>query len=916
MDLPTNVSIRSIGNNSFASDDGSFRSARRIHPTRRRPKRAATGGFGTVLRSVLPTSSRNGHYDDHRKKSRNPKNKSAIFLNIFCSDIIVSTAFTLGRMKYVRETPIVTQLELEDLIDRRDQSLFLEVQDLITADSRPWDYIKLVDHLYESEERYDRYLALKGELWRLVEDDVRLRKIPLQFQAIMELQRGSRIASVIAFLQRIHDSVDLQSVEFEGALFGYLPARIPTKLQELFNHGCLRETVILKVSYQIPGRLGTHEARSLDEKAGTLALDSSTNDTQLELWETHRSEELGDNSVLMGKARTIKVLASCIGNLSDMKAAICKQRQRTDRETAVAGESFVRKHGNELVESRSGDGVEHMGRRILHRSPSGQENARKDKCRPLQYKQMQHSPASNMNKLKRRSTMPSSIECPSSSDPHSSLECSSIDGAGLRKEKYPTKSEQKVLSEESKAAEMVSNASRCAERKRHILTRSNTLPRQSSLDLPSQDFDVSSQLLASAQRKGVKSDNPPGATQEATQKKTESATVSAHGRKLLSAIDDVSAFREKPLTTSKGLPHPSDQKRSSNSSNFTDGEHAHPKTEPIPRRLRIERTRSMDRSVNRSRLQASKPASCGSHSNSTREHPDTTRMQAVTGASTGRVPSTCREALRGNKLDAALFKKSASSGKSNRTRRKSKSSDEMSAAEISPFQKLINVTASMENKAESGPGESSDDKDSAMDTLLDDLADVATLPMVNPSTANAQSALENQMLYSSISMLDIFGADTSGKDEHVQGVGEGPSESSLATYTKFALSSSELTVDYWTDSSSEAPLSGHLSAMNLAKARGKKAKSRHASCHKSMSDLQPSTKSSSKKKKKTRKVTTSAPSTVMTGPLAPHRFCSSMVTSMEYGDDDDSKGLESTVDHAFKDQEPDFQWQTNGLLYR
>lgn len=44
-------------------------------------------------------------------------------------------------MQYAQELPQITQLELEDLIERQDVSLFLEVRNIILAEQRKWEQL-------------------------------------------------------------------------------------------------------------------------------------------------------------------------------------------------------------------------------------------------------------------------------------------------------------------------------------------------------------------------------------------------------------------------------------------------------------------------------------------------------------------------------------------------------------------------------------------------------------------------------------------------------------------------------------------------------------------------------------------------------------------------------------------------------
>ncbi|CAB9503735.1 expressed unknown protein [Seminavis robusta] len=347
-------SRRAPSRRNLMQQQSSQRSVRRGRLGRRLPKlkrsATATGRIGGVFRSMWTRPSHLGNQsasgihnnssdchsnnNSHNNTQTNGRHQNKNELNIFCSDVIVSTEFTLSRMAYARQTTCITKLELEDLIERHDQTLFLEVRDLMIADKRPWEYVRFVDHLYEFA-RYERYLELKQQLWRLVEDDVRQLKIPLQFQAILELQRGSTVATAISFLQRIHNCPDLEKIEFSGAMFGYLPLRIPTELRTLCQHGYVRETVVLKVSFTVPEQVTVAAARFVQQNATAVAMDTSSNTEQTpsELWDVEgSSKELGDYSVSVGKARSVKLLAHCIVTLQQLQAEQQHKKEEAQRE--------------------------------------------------------------------------------------------------------------------------------------------------------------------------------------------------------------------------------------------------------------------------------------------------------------------------------------------------------------------------------------------------------------------------------------------------------------------------------------------------------------------------------------------------------------------------------------------------------
>lgn len=382
-------------------------------PTRKQKpqlKRAASSGFGlTSMRNMLGASRNNHHSHQEEQKKLNE-------LNIFCSDALVSTAFCLSRMELAQKNPSIVKLELEDMIDRKDQTLFLEVMDVMIADRRPWKWIRFTDHLY-TEERYDRYLGFKQQLWRLVEDQAIKRHIPVQFQAIMEIARGSTTEYVVNFLRRLNDSADLKSVEFAGAMFGFLPWRIPNELEQLCNKGYLRETIVLKLWYK-------NIATDAENHAVALSLDCTSTGDGGEEEVAKSGAQLGDNSVQMGKARSVQVLAACIDLLRELQVEVEGdeelQKGNSSNTTGETSRSprFRARGNNQSSESRNNrerPGLRrcgttgHMSRRrlaIVKLTEKQQEDELETSQRRRNSGSMDSSSGRRGPRLRRSSTMP------------------------------------------------------------------------------------------------------------------------------------------------------------------------------------------------------------------------------------------------------------------------------------------------------------------------------------------------------------------------------------------------------------------------------------------------------------------------------------------------------------------------------
>ena len=265
----------------------------------RKVRKRSMSGLTGIMKSVLGGTKRGADiFEDQEQETE---------LNIFCSDLIVSTEFTKNRMKFARKTPSIVRLELEDLLDREDKLLFWEMQDILTADHRKWDFVRFVDHIY-SEERFPRYLDRKKQLWDLLEKDVTKRSISLEFTPVLVFMEGSPVESVISLLQKVRKSSNLQSIEFAGAMFGYLLFDIPRKLRDICEEGTLQESVTLKLFYS-----------SADSKAETPKEGASLTDAIAAMGDETCRRELGDENVddapSIIKARSVRVVTSCLVQL-------------------------------------------------------------------------------------------------------------------------------------------------------------------------------------------------------------------------------------------------------------------------------------------------------------------------------------------------------------------------------------------------------------------------------------------------------------------------------------------------------------------------------------------------------------------------------------------------------------------------
>ncbi|CAB9507896.1 expressed unknown protein [Seminavis robusta] len=262
---------------------------------------------------------------------RKPPVEPSTSLNIFCSDVIVSTEHTLARMQKVQTTPTIVQLELEDLLEREDQTMFLHARDVLIADPkhnvRPWSYVRFVDHVHSSE-RLDRYLGLQRDLWRLIHLDAYERHITIQFQCILEIQRGIPYSQLISQLEMIMDSdaaveegKQLHGVEFDGALFGFVPWDVPREIFSLCRNGYLRESIMLRIMYHgASGNQATTTTTSTGTPTNTSSAGSVSDKGRDDNNNNTTDEATSETFVTLtkNKQRSIRVLQACIVRLQGM----------------------------------------------------------------------------------------------------------------------------------------------------------------------------------------------------------------------------------------------------------------------------------------------------------------------------------------------------------------------------------------------------------------------------------------------------------------------------------------------------------------------------------------------------------------------------------------------------------------------
>lgn len=133
-------------------------------------------------------------------------------------------------------TPSIIRLEFEDLIEREDQTMFLEVSDILLADHhRKWDWGRFIDFLY-NQDKHERYSDLQKGLWRLIKDDALKREISIQFRAVLYL---------LSVLKRLKKGPKLNHIRFTGALCGINQENVPKRLSDPFQSDHLTEATHL-----------------------------------------------------------------------------------------------------------------------------------------------------------------------------------------------------------------------------------------------------------------------------------------------------------------------------------------------------------------------------------------------------------------------------------------------------------------------------------------------------------------------------------------------------------------------------------------------------------------------------------------------------------------------------------------------
>jgi hypothetical protein len=185
-----------------------------------------------------------------KRSTKHASNHADDEMNVFASDI-VSTAFILDSLRDVRQNLTIVKLEIEDLLIANNHHSFLPVvKELLANDNRPWKYLKFIDTIDGSDMLW--WQGMKHTLMReyeaTIDDKTKYAGI-VSFQANIQINAGANKRYIHSLVKTIGGDLDLQQVNFSGALFGYSNDTLPGALAKLFdNEGCLQEGFVITVN--------------------------------------------------------------------------------------------------------------------------------------------------------------------------------------------------------------------------------------------------------------------------------------------------------------------------------------------------------------------------------------------------------------------------------------------------------------------------------------------------------------------------------------------------------------------------------------------------------------------------------------------------------------------------------------------
>ena len=153
---------------------------------------------------------------------------------------LVSNEYTLNKIQLAQSSTRVTKLELEDVINRKEDptEIFAAIRVLL-SDERNWLYIKFIDSIQlrddgrgmDAATQFDKYANNRQSLWNHIRDQANGK--PIMFQVKLEVAADTSIRSVEKMLAVLIDLDILTSVDCGGALYAVRKPDIPNKLAEL-----------------------------------------------------------------------------------------------------------------------------------------------------------------------------------------------------------------------------------------------------------------------------------------------------------------------------------------------------------------------------------------------------------------------------------------------------------------------------------------------------------------------------------------------------------------------------------------------------------------------------------------------------------------------------------------------------------
>lgn len=178
---------------------------------------------------------------------RKMRRTKSLAMTVYGSDQVPKNT-VLDCLKLVKKYDLVTEVDIEDMVTSKRDSLLPVIKGLLVDGARDWSYFRFIDNVEDLNE-FSAWQARKNAIMKDYEKTDCIWEgnhiDAVSFQATVKISQGTSQEQLLAFLTRVNRDPTVSSFSFGGALRDYAAPLVPEELCNRIKGGQLYEDVVV-----------------------------------------------------------------------------------------------------------------------------------------------------------------------------------------------------------------------------------------------------------------------------------------------------------------------------------------------------------------------------------------------------------------------------------------------------------------------------------------------------------------------------------------------------------------------------------------------------------------------------------------------------------------------------------------------